>query len=115
VAPEAYEDCEIAEKVWDPKTDVFSFALILYELLFVQKVFTPSAALVMRRAVSASVEDRPRFPADVHPVLREVIQHGWNSAVEKRPTFEWIWKRLRDVGFKVLPDVEVDWRPLSPN
>jgi hypothetical protein len=57
--------------------------------------------------------DRPTLSGSVHPVLREVIQRGWGAAVEKRPDFEWMWKRLRDVGFQVFPDVEVYFTPLS--
>jgi serine/threonine protein kinase len=115
MAPEVYEDRTAGDKVRDPKTDVFSFSLILYEILFGQKVFPPSmsAAVIMRRAMSVRPQDRPTLPRDVHPVLREVIQRRWNASVQKRPDFEWIWKRLREVCFKVIPDVEVKLIPLS--
>jgi hypothetical protein len=115
MAPEVYEDRSIGDKMRDPKTDVFSFALILYEILFGQKVFPPSmsAAVIMRRAMSGRPWDRPTIHRDLHPVLCEVIQRSWNASVEKRPDFEWMWTRLREVGFTVFSDVEVRFTPLS--
>jgi serine/threonine protein kinase len=114
MAPEVYEEHYIGERMRNPKSDVFSFALILYELLFGPRVFpqSMSAAVIMRKAMSARPRDRPALPAGVHPVLREIIQRGWGSAAEKRVDFESMWKCLRDVGFKIFSDVEVDWIPL---
>jgi serine/threonine protein kinase len=39
MAPEVYEDRSVGDKVRDPKTDVFSFSLILYEILLDRKYF----------------------------------------------------------------------------
>jgi hypothetical protein len=113
MAPEIYEDRQNGRKSRDPKTDVFSFALILYETLCGQRVFPPtcSASVIMRRAMSAKASDRPVIPSDWHPLLRELIMKGWGYAPAKRPSFEVMWKQLLDAKFAVFPNVEVHFVP----
>jgi serine/threonine protein kinase len=113
MAPEVYEDRENEQKSRDPKTDVFSFVLILYEILCGQPVFPPtcSAAMIMRRAMSAKASDRPVLPSTLPPILRDFISKSWVPAPSKRLMFEWMWKRLQDVKFNVFPNVEVKTIP----
>jgi serine/threonine protein kinase len=96
IAPDVYEDLCIGQKVRDPKMDVFSFTLILYELLFQKRVFSPtlSAARIMRQAMSTRLQDRPAISDEIHPVLRDMIRQGWAPAMAKRKDFEWMWKQL---------------------
>jgi hypothetical protein len=56
----------------DLKTDVFSFGLILYEILVEQKVFpsTMSTAVMMWKALSDQPRDRPEIPTRLHKVLQ---------------------------------------------
>jgi hypothetical protein len=77
-APEIYDDGYDGAKVRDPKTDVFSFGLILFEIVSNHKVFpsTISAAVIMRRAMSARPSDRAVIPSDVHGVVRELISRS---------------------------------------
>jgi serine/threonine protein kinase len=113
MAPEVYDDEQDKNKMRDPKTDVFSFGLILYELLMHQKVFPSnmSAAMIMRRAMSARPNDRPNIPSFIHQVLRELIIWSWNPVEKKRPTMAVLWKRMRDVGFNLFPNVTVTIGP----
>jgi serine/threonine protein kinase len=116
MAPELYEDRENERKSQDPKTDVFSFGLIPYEILCTQRVFPAScsAPVIMRQAMSAKAADRPVIRGDLHPVLRELIVKSLCAASSKRPTFEAMWARLRAIEFKVVPTVEIEFVPLSP-
>jgi serine/threonine protein kinase len=111
--PEIYEDRENERKPRDPKTDVFAFGLILYEILCLSRVFPPnySAAMIMRRAMSQKPSDRPVIRSDLHPILRELISKSWVSVASKRSTFEALWKRLRDARFEVFSNVEVVFLP----
>jgi serine/threonine protein kinase len=109
VAPELYDDDHSEKKVCDPKTDVFSFGLILYELLTSQKVFSSnmSAAVIMRLAMSSRPTDRPKLPDHIHSVLQELITRSWIPTAQKRPTMENLWKSMKAVKFKLFPDVDI--------
>jgi hypothetical protein len=109
MAPERYDEAEDGAKFRDPKRDVFTFGLILYEIVCDHKVFpsTMSAAVIMRRAMSCRPSDRPVIPSDTHPVLRELISRSWIPIAQKRPSFETLWKRMRDCGFKLFPAADV--------
>jgi serine/threonine protein kinase len=113
-APEVYEDSDNERKSRDPKTDVFSFALILYEILYLHPAFPPthSAAVIMRRAMSAKPSDRPLVTKDLPEILRDLIMKSWVSAASKRQSFDAMWQRLRAVEFNVFPTVKVDFVPL---
>jgi serine/threonine-protein kinase len=107
MAPEIYNDDQNGAMVREPKTDVFAFGLILYEIVCGHKVFPPtmSAAVIMRRAMSARPSDRPVIPAEVSPIVREFISRSWVPIAQKRPSFEALWMRMRDCGFKLFPSM----------
>jgi serine/threonine protein kinase len=111
MAPEVYDDAHEGAKVRDPKSDVFSFGLILHELLSGQKTFptSMSAATIMRKALSS----RPTIPDRVYPILRELISRNWHASMHKRPTVDILWKRHQDVKFQLFPSVTVILTPLS--
>jgi hypothetical protein len=45
----------------------------------------------------------------VHAVLRGVISDGGQLQADDRPSFDDIWERLREVEFRVLPCVDVEY------
>jgi serine/threonine protein kinase len=113
MAPEVYDDQQNGTTLRDAKSDVFSFGLILYELLTHQKVFSLPmlAALIMPCAMSTNVRDRPTIPSGTHPIVREMITRSWNAAPEKRPMMESLWKSMRGVSFHLFPTVAVTFTP----
>jgi serine/threonine protein kinase len=115
MAPEIYDDEHDGHRLRDPKTDVFSFGLIVYELLCSQKIFpsTMSAATIMRRAMSTRTSDRPMIPDSLHPILRELMSRSWIPTATKRPSLDTLWKRMRGARFKLFPTVEVVFLPLN--
>jgi serine/threonine protein kinase len=113
LAPELYCPVTDGTRIDDPKSDVFSFGSILYELLTHQRV-CPSAmspAMIMRRAMRTTPNDRPNIPSSVHPFLRYLITRCRNPAPAKRPTMDALWKSMRDVGFSLFPNVTVTTGP----
>jgi serine/threonine protein kinase len=69
------ENRTIGTRTRDAKTDAFSFALILFEILFGAKVFpsTLSVAIIMRKEMSWRPADSPVIATTVHPVLQTLI------------------------------------------
>jgi serine/threonine protein kinase len=99
MAPEMYEDVE-----YDFKVDIFSFGLILYEILTGNAVFPTrlSAHQVMRQAV---LSIRPGIPDNVPPSITLMIQACWSIDPAARPSFPDILRVLEEVEFNVCEGV----------
>jgi serine/threonine protein kinase len=107
MAPEAYDDDDGDIKARDPKTDVFSFGLIAFEIVAIARVFPTSmaAAAIMRKVMSARRDDRPRFPESVPGALADLIQRCWVPLSSKRPSFSDIVRQMNQIQFRFFPDV----------
>ncbi|TYI31014.1 hypothetical protein ES332_A05G424700v1 [Gossypium tomentosum] len=94
VAPEVYRNEE-----YDTKVDVFSFALILQEMI---EGFPPFHAQQEYEVPKAYVEnERPPFraPAKCYAYgLRDLIEECWSEEPFRRPTFRQIITRLDDIN-----------------
>jgi hypothetical protein len=89
-----------------PSMDVYSYSMLAYELATGQSAFDPKlppAKLIMA-IMGGHV---PKVSADVAPVLREVIEAGWQKDPAARPTMEEICVKLGAVGWNVFPDADV--------
>lgn len=86
---------------YDHKVDVFSFAIVLWELLTAKipyDTMTPvQAALGVRQGL------RPDIPKDAHPKLVNLMQKCWETSPSKRPSFSEIRIELE----KILQESEV--------
>lgn len=93
VAPEVFKNDE-----YDTKVDVFSFALIIQEMI---EGCPPFVSMREEEAAKAYCSnERPPFtaPAKYYALgLKELIEHCWNENPLKRPTFRQIISRLEEI------------------
>jgi serine/threonine protein kinase len=97
LAPELCEDSdqEVTEKV-----DVWSFGIILYEI--VMAGICSSGALRRRAMCRMENGERPQIPDHVVPFVRDLIDDAWSTNHEYRPSFADIYQRIKKNGFLVL-------------
>lgn len=85
----------INHQPYDQKADIFSFAIVLWELLTAKIPYenmTPlQAALGVRQGL------RPEIPKDIHPRLCDLMQRCWDMVPSNRPPFSIIRVELEDI------------------
>ncbi|XP_022720347.1 tyrosine-protein kinase-like isoform X3 [Durio zibethinus] len=93
VAPEVFNDND-----YDTKVDVFSFALILQEMIEGHPPFSAKQDNEVHKAYAS--RERPPFKAPAKHYahgLKELIEDCWNEKPAKRPTFRQIITRLESI------------------
>ncbi|XP_068665596.1 serine/threonine-protein kinase 12-like [Aristolochia californica] len=93
VAPEVF-----LNKEYDTKVDVFSFALILQEMIEGQPPFSTKHEDEVPKYYAA--KERPSFRAPMKIYshgLKELIEECWNENPARRPTFKQIIDRLSSI------------------
>ena len=87
----------IAHQYYDEKADVFSYGVMVWELVSGGEVpypgYTPLQAAVgiVQRGL------RPTISPSVHPVIAQVMQYCWNDDPAARPSMEQIITLLRNI------------------
>lgn len=81
------------------KADVFSFGIIIWEVLFRQIPYQGMNSVQVSIAVITQGM-RPPIPSDTPPELSSLMQDCWNINPEKRPVFDDIIERLKAVQLK---------------
>ena len=99
MAPELFE-----EGAYSNKIDVFSFGLILYELLTTQRAFNEER--VYAHIKNLGEGKRPEIPDTVSPGMQGLIKACWHNDPEARPSFAEIYRTLRKIDFKIWDDVD---------
>jgi serine/threonine protein kinase len=100
IAPEMYQDQD-----WTPAVDVYSFALIFYEVFAGREAFvaTSNPAAVMKKVVYGY---RPSLPSSIDRTVAHVITQAWSGAPAARGSFDDIFDALRRIDFKMTPAVD---------
>ncbi|KAH9604010.1 hypothetical protein KSS87_014190 [Heliosperma pusillum] len=98
MAPEVFR-----HRSYDKKVDVFSFAMILYEMLEGAPPMAGNEAYEAAKSVSEG--RRPNFGSKGFiPELKELIEDCWAADTNKRPSFLDILKRLERTKEHLLGD-----------
>ncbi|XAR49511.1 Non-specific serine/threonine protein kinase [Bertholletia excelsa] len=98
VAPEVFKNEE-----YDTKVDVFSFALILQEMIEGCQPFSTKQEIEVPKAYVANERPPFRAPAKLYAHgLRQLIEECWSDMPVKRPTFSQIIPRLEDINNQLV-------------
>jgi hypothetical protein len=100
LAPECYYH------QYSPRSDVFSFAMILFELIVGHAGFPKGTNPYAVAKMVVVDEFRPVIPDWVEPSTRELIRDCWADDPDDRPSSEEIVERLRGIDFKLTAHVK---------
>merc|ERR1719159_2231621 len=83
---------------YDAKVDVYSYAMILFEIICREIPFEDvEPASIGRLLVQGQRPDLEAVPPDCPPNLLELMQQCWSHLPEERPSFAAIVDRVKDV------------------
>jgi serine/threonine protein kinase len=99
LAPECYDNRYSLE------SDVFSFALILYELVVGKSPFSKSLKQQAVTKLLIMDDARPDIPDFVLPEVAKLIRDCWATDPDDRPSFNQILRRLERMNFKLTANV----------
>jgi serine/threonine protein kinase len=99
LAPECYDN------QYSCKSDVFSFGLILYELVACEPAFSKQLNQLAIAKLLIIDNKRPTIPAFVLPPVQSLIRKCWRRDRWRRPTFDQILERLKFMKFKLTANV----------
>eukprot|EP00163_Fabomonas_tropica_P023016 TRINITY_DN40282_c0_g1_i1.p1 TRINITY_DN40282_c0_g1~~TRINITY_DN40282_c0_g1_i1.p1 ORF type:complete len:316 (-),score=72.63 TRINITY_DN40282_c0_g1_i1:31-855(-) len=93
----------IKHEPYDSSADVYSFAIVLWQLFTSQLPYRDlNAAQVVFQVAVAGV--RPEIPDDVPPEIASIIRSGWDPDATQRPTMEAIIQTLSSFKDTIPPE-----------
>jgi len=96
IAPEIFNN----KKLYTEKADVYSFAVIMWELLTRDMPFGEAEAFTIPVLVTKG--KRPELPKKYPKEFGKLLEKCWNQKSEKRPSFDEIVLRLREQWVDLL-------------
>jgi len=80
---------------YTPQSDVYSFGMVLYELVTHHPPFQGMNPLQVVRAIDSG--DLPKIPKEIDENLAELIYDCWKNEPEDRPNFTEVVSRLQSL------------------
>jgi hypothetical protein len=88
---------------YDEKVDIYSFGLIMYEIVTSDSIFSSDGFGKMQLLVKLQSGWRPTIDESVRPFSRRIIERCWSLKSSDRPSFEEIWEEMCQNGFDLIP------------
>ncbi len=79
----------------DPRSDVFSFGCVLYEMLTGKQAFPGDTISDILASVLKSEPDLQHLPANLHPQLRSLLRRSLEKSLKRR------WQAIGDVRLEI--------------
>eukprot|EP01127_Copromyxa_protea_P010497 TRINITY_DN2552_c0_g2_i1.p1 TRINITY_DN2552_c0_g2~~TRINITY_DN2552_c0_g2_i1.p1 ORF type:complete len:1280 (+),score=216.70 TRINITY_DN2552_c0_g2_i1:44-3883(+) len=96
IAPEVFQG-----KKYNDRADVYSFAIIMWELVTRKIPFSHLSSFAI--PVSVIKGERPPIPKDINPNWKRLMTQSWNKSSKRRPPMSKVVKDLRAHHKSLLP------------
>jgi serine/threonine protein kinase len=99
---------EVANRLlYNESCDIYSFTLLLWEVLSLQQPFQQLSPCSMREQVWAGPQTRPRLDSTTCPLsLQDLVKLGWSADASDRPTMNIVSLILGSVYSTMMHHVE---------
>jgi serine/threonine protein kinase len=97
------------QQPYNQKVDVYSFSMVLYEMLFHSKPFE-LYTFQMHQLLVCEDQERPNIPSYCPPLLRELLEDTWNPEPLDRPCLKEIQTQLQQASNVWKPRFQLLWQ-----
>lgn len=97
MAPECHEESGTTD--YTNKVDVFSFAIMAYELLARKRAYEENETLTMAQIARAVLTKgmRPKVPKSWSPEITGLLERAWAQEAQDRPTFAQLASEIEEL------------------
>eukprot|EP01099_Mayorella_cantabrigiensis_P007206 TRINITY_DN627_c1_g1_i1.p1 TRINITY_DN627_c1_g1~~TRINITY_DN627_c1_g1_i1.p1 ORF type:complete len:443 (-),score=63.24 TRINITY_DN627_c1_g1_i1:404-1732(-) len=94
----SYMAPEVFSGSYTPKVDVYSFGMILWEMLTLEKPWSEikHPYQIEEQTVQGN---RPKIPRDINLLISQLVEDSWDQDPNMRPSFDAILKRIKDISY----------------